>query len=158
MTSFLTYIKESLIFTLSMIVLPMVATAGLVVGMRFSNVHLMEFMQGIDSLFPFQVGLEALKHIPFWKIPLCGIEDVVFVLPSLLLLKRGHMKTMIVVLTFSAMVFMTGHFYQGFASGVIKIVYPVFALYYANKYGISRTITGHIILDFVAILLIQGVM
>lgn len=149
------YLKESALFALCMLTLPLIATMGLVLGIWLFRVHLVDFLQNTTQIFGYS-GLEKLKHMPLWRVPLCGLEDVIFVWPSLLLLKHNYMKIMVPVLVFSSMVFMTGHFYQGFASGVIKVIYPTFALYYANKHGISRTITGHIMVDTVAILLMQS--
>ncbi len=150
--SFLIYLKESVLFTLSILCLSLIASAGFNFGCHLFHVPMPALLSAADV----PEGVKLFTNMPYWRVMLCGLEDVIFVLPSLFLYRMGFHKIMIVVLTFSTFVFISGHLYQGVASGIVKSVYPIFALWYAEKRGLSRTITGHIILDSICWLALRG--
>lgn len=115
---------------------------GLVTSLRLIGL----FNSGLDtSEFDYFYPADFL---PLLFLSMVWWEDVIFVLPSVLLIKKNSSKMIwIPVMALSSLVFAAGHLYQGEIWAAITLFYVPLMTYFAKKNGLSTVAACHVTYD-----------
>lgn len=91
----------------------------------------------------FPVRISESPLMPLWCHVAAGLEDVLFVLPALILPRPWRYG----FLAFSTLVFMSGHLYQGDFPALAKLPFVPLSYILAARFGILTTVAAHSLND-----------
>lgn len=89
-----------------------------------------------------------LFQIPLFSLFMVWWEDVIFVMPALLMTRAKNSKWAIyAVIIMSSIIFAMGHLYQSEIWAFITLFYVPLMLHYSKKHGLSTVAACHITYD-----------
>lgn len=140
--------SEAIRFTLKPY-LKFLGWVGLVTVFRFFILK----MSGVspdDVYFPFEI-----EKIPPLKFFMVWWEDVMFVLPFVLLSRNNvSKKIQIPLMALASALFAAGHLYQGGLWALITLLYVPIMTHFAKKHGLRTTAACHVTYDVLTYLTI----
>lgn len=105
-----------------------------------------------DMYVPFFTTL-----LPPFDLYMVWWEDVIFVLPSLVLFRKNLSRWFLIpLIMLSSLIFASGHLYQGSTWAIITLFYIPLMLHFAKKYGLATTAACHVTYDVVTYLTISA--